>query len=305
MDKAIAIKDLTKVYANKFTALDNINLNIDKGDFFALLGSNGAGKTTAIGIISGLIKYSEGYIEICGLSQNKNINKVKRKIGLMPQEFNFNPYEPIMEILINSAGYFGIDAKEANKKAEELLKNVDLWDKRSDVPKLLSGGMKRKLMLARALMHDPEIIILDEPTAGIDIESRQTMWKFLKKLNKKGLTIVLTTHYLEEAEQMCKNIAILDNGKIIEHSNMRKLLQKNKKQILIFDCIEEVSKNISIENCDCEIISDKSLQITVPNSMTVSEVITQLLAQNINVHSFSTAQNRLEQLFLSITKKDQ
>jgi len=304
MTPAISIKKLTKIYANNLIVLDKINLDIKKGDFFALLGSNGAGKTTAIGIISGLINPSSGYVEICGLNQSKNINKVKRKIGLMPQEFNFNPYEPIIEILVNSAGYFGIDKKIATNHAEKLLKRVDLWDRRLDQPKSLSGGMRRKVMLARSLMHNPEILILDEPTAGIDIESRKSMWDFLKILNKEGLTIVLTTHYLEDAESMCKNIAILDKGRIIENSSMAKLLKKNKNQILILDCIEDISKNIKIKNCDCKVLGEKSLQITIPNSMTISDVITQLLLQNINVHSFSTAQNRLEQLFLSITKKN-
>lgn len=304
MRSAIQTKKLSKTYPNNFTALNEIDLDIKKGDFFALLGSNGAGKTTAIGIISGLITPSSGSIKICGLEQNKNINKVKRKIGLMPQEFNFNPHETNIDILVNSAGYFGINRKDAINRAEELLEKVDLWNWRSDIAKSLSGGMKRRIMLARSLMHNPEIIILDEPTAGIDVESRKSMWDFLKKLNKKGLTIVLTTHYLEEAESMCKNIAILNEGKIVENSSMSGLLKKNKTQIFIFDCIENVSNNIKIKDCDCQVLGKKSLQITMPTSITISDVITKLLLQNISVNNFSVGQNRLEQLFLSVTKKD-
>ena len=216
MALALSTEKLTKTYSNQLKALIGVNLKVEKGDFFALLGSNGAGKTTAIGIICGLLKSTSGSVEINGLDQKAHVSKIKRMIGLMPQEFNFNPHEPNIEILINQAGYFGIARNEAKIQAEKLLKKMELWDRRFDVAQSLSGGMKRRLMLARALMHEPEILILDEPTAGVDVEIRQSMWLYLKQLNKEGVTIILTTHYLEEAESLCRNIAILDKGELIK-----------------------------------------------------------------------------------------
>ena len=222
-------------------------------------------------------------------------------IGLMPQEFNFNPHEPNIEILINQAGYFGISRTEAKIQAEQLLKKMELWDRRFDVAQSLSGGMKRRLMLARALMHDPEILILDEPTAGVDVEIRQSMWLYLKQLNKEGVTIILTTHYLEEAESLCRNIAILDKGELIEQSNMKKLLLKAKHQVLIIESIDELPENITIENCDCEIIDDHTLQVFQGESTSISDVVLALSTQNINVSHLRSAQNRLEALFISLT----
>jgi len=226
MSLALSTENLTKTYSNKLKALKGVNLKVEQGDFFALLGSNGAGKTTAIGIISGLLKSTSGAVQINGLDQKAHANEVKRMIGLMPQEFNFNPHEPNIEILLNQAGYFGISRSEARTQAEVLLKKMELWDRRFDVAQSLSGGMKRRLMLARALMHKPSILILDEPTAGVDVEIRQSMWRYLTQLNNEGMTIILTTHYLEEAEALCRNIAILNNGNLVEQSNMKKLLLK-------------------------------------------------------------------------------
>jgi len=282
-------------------ALIGVNLKVEKGDFFALLGSNGAGKTTAIGIICGLLKSTSGSVEINGLDQKAHVNKIKRMIGLMPQEFNFNPHEPNIEILINQAGYFGISRTEAKIQAEQLLIKMELWDRRFDVAQSLSGGMKRRLMLARALMHEPEILILDEPTAGVDVEIRQSMWLYLKQLNKEGVTIILTTHYLEEAESLCRNIAILDKGELIEQSNMKKLLLKAKHQVLIIESIDKLPENIAIENCDCEIIDDHTLQVFQGESTSISDVVLALSAQKINVSHLRSAQNRLETLFLSLT----
>jgi len=226
MPVALSTENLAKTYSNNLEALKGINLRVEKGDFFALLGSNGAGKTTAIGIISGLLKSSSGEVEINGLNQKNHSNEVKKMIGLMPQEFNFNPHEPNIEILINQAGYFGIPRKDAIIQADVLLKKMELWDRRFDVAQSLSGGMKRRLMLARALMHKPTILILDEPTAGVDVEIRQSMWQYLTQLNNDGMTIILTTHYLEEAESLCRNIAILNNGELVEQSNMKRLLAR-------------------------------------------------------------------------------
>jgi len=301
MALALSTEKLTKTYSNQLKALIGVNLKVEKGDFFALLGSNGAGKTTAIGIICGLLKSTSGSVEINGLDQKAHVNKIKRMIGLMPQEFNFNPHEPNIEILINQAGYFGIARNEAKIQAEQLLKKMELWDRRFDVAQSLSGGMKRRLMLARALMHDPEILILDEPTAGVDVEIRQSMWLYLKQLNKEGVTIILTTHYLEEAESLCRNIAILDKGELIEQSNMKKLLLKAKHQVLIIESIDELPENITIENCDCEIIDDHTLQVFQGESTSISDVVLALSTQNINVSHLRSAQNRLEALFISLT----
>ena len=301
MTLALSTEKLTKTYSNQLKALIGVNLKVEKGDFFALLGSNGAGKTTAIGIICGLLKSTSGSVEINGLDQRTHVNKIKRMIGLMPQEFNFNPHEPNIEILINQAGYFGIARSEAKIQAEQLLKKMELWDRRFDVAQSLSGGMKRRLMLARALMHEPEILILDEPTAGVDVEIRQSMWLYLKQLNKEGVTIILTTHYLEEAESLCRNIAILDKGELIEQSNMKKLLLKAKHQVLIIESIDELPENITIENCDCEIIDDHTLQVFQGESTSISDVVLALSTQNINVSHLRSAQNRLEALFISLT----
>jgi len=301
MALALSTEKLTKTYSNQLKALIGVNLKVEKGDFFALLGSNGAGKTTAIGIICGLLKSTSGSVEINGLDQKAHVNKIKRMIGLMPQEFNFNPHEPNIEILINQAGYFGIARSEAKIQAEQLLKKMELWDRRYDVAQSLSGGMKRRLMLARALMHEPEILILDEPTAGVDVEIRQSMWLYLKQLNKEGVTIILTTHYLEEAESLCRNIAILDKGELIEQSNMKKLLLQAKHQVLIIESIDKLPENISIENCNCEILDDYTLQVFQSESTSISDVVLALSAQNINVSHLRSAQNRLETLFLSLT----
>jgi len=301
MALALSTEKLTKTYSNQLKALIGVNLKVEKGDFFALLGSNGAGKTTAIGIICGLLKSTAGSVEINGLDQKTHVNKIKRMIGLMPQEFNFNPHEPNIEILINQAGYFGIARNEAKIQAEKLLKKMELWDRRFDVAQSLSGGMKRRLMLARALMHKPEILILDEPTAGVDVEIRQSMWLYLKQLNKEGVTIILTTHYLEEAESLCRNIAILDKGELVEQSNMKKLLLKAKHQVLIIESIDKLPENIAVENCDCEILDDHTLQVFQGESTSISDVVLALSAQNINVSHLRSAQNRLEALFLSLT----
>jgi len=301
MSLALSTLNLAKTYSNKLEALKGINLKVEKGDFFALLGSNGAGKTTAIGIIAGLLKRTSGEVLINGLDQKLHTNEVKKMIGLMPQEFNFNPHEPNMEILINQAGYFGIPRNDAKIQAEVLLKKMELWDRRFDVAQSLSGGMKRRLMLARALMHKPSILILDEPTAGVDVEIRQSMWHYLTQLNKEGMTIILTTHYLEEAESLCRNIAILNNGVLVEQSNMKKLLSKAKKQVIILDTVEKLNSNIKINDCDCKLIDDYTLQVALGDGTSISDVVSSLSTKNIHVSHLRSSQNRLEGLFLSLT----
>ena len=301
MTLALSTDYLAKTYSNNLEALKGINLSVEQGDFFALLGSNGAGKTTAIGIISGLLKSTSGEVEINGLNQKNHSNEVKKMVGLMPQEFNFNPHEPNIEILINQAGYFGIPRKEAKIQAEVLLKKMELWDRRFDVAQSLSGGMKRRLMLARALIHKPKILILDEPTAGVDVEIRQSMWKYLTQLNNEGMTIILTTHYLEEAESLCRNIAILNNGEIVEQSNMKKLLARAKRQVIIIDTIEKISGQIEISDCDCEVIDENTLQVSQGEGVSISDVVGSLSEQNIQISHLRSSQNRLEVLFLSLT----
>jgi len=301
MSLALSTDSLVKTYSNKLEALKGINLKVKEGDFFALLGSNGAGKTTAIGIIAGLLKRTSGEVIINGLNQKNHSHEVKKMIGLMPQEFNFNPHEPNIEILMNQAGYFGIPRKEAKIQAETLLKKMELWDRRFDVAQSLSGGMKRRLMLARALMHKPKILILDEPTAGVDVEIRQSMWHYLRQLNNEGMTIVLTTHYLEEAESLCRNIAILSHGVLVEQSNMKKLLAKAKRQVIIIDTIEKISGKIKIENCDYKVLDENTLQVSQGEEISISDVVSALSDQNINVSHIRSSQNRLESLFLSLT----
>ena len=304
MSIALSIKSLTKTYANNSYALKGIDLSVKKGDFFALLGSNGAGKTTMIGIVSGLLNKTDGYVEVLGLNQDTQINTVKKMIGLMPQEFNFNPFEPIEEILINQAGYYGISRANARVQAEILLKKMQLWDKRTDIAKSLSGGMKRRLMLARALIHQPKILILDEPTAGVDVEIRRSIWSYLKELNHSGITIILTTHYLEEAESLCRNIAILNKGKIIEQTSMKKLLAKVSRQILILESSSVLPDKIKQTQFSCERLDDYSLQMALESDTNITDALQSLSKQGVNIVHIRNTQNRLETLFLCLTNKD-
>ena len=299
---ALEINNLTKNYKNNFQALKGVNLSIKEGDFFALLGSNGAGKTTTINIITSLLNKTAGEIKIFGINQKENRNSVKRLIGLMPQEFNFNPFEPIIEILINQAGYYGIDRKTALVTAKELLEQMQLWDKKTDIAKSLSGGMKRRLMLARALMHKPKILILDEPTAGVDVEIRRHLWKFLKKLNQEGTTIILTTHYLEEAEQLCKNIAIIDKGKVIIASSMKKLLAKADKVSINIETTADISDTILEKSY--KKIDSHTLQTNITNAKNISDIILDLQQQNIFVKNINNLENRLENFFINLTKNE-
>ncbi|TEU19284.1 MAG: ABC transporter ATP-binding protein [Gammaproteobacteria bacterium] len=305
MQVALSIKGLQKTYTNQLEALKGINLQVEKGDFFALLGSNGAGKTTAIGIVCGLLNKTAGDIEVLGLDQNTHSNEIKRLIGLMPQEFNFNPFEPIGEILINQAGYHGISRSDSRAQAEIVLKRMQLWDKRFDMAKSLSGGMKRRLMLARALIHQPKILILDEPTAGVDVEIRRSMWTYLKELNREGMTIILTTHYLEEAESLCRNIAILNEGEVVEQTSMKKLLSKVAHQIIILESTSILPDQIKEGGFECERLDDYSLQVVLGSDINITDVLQNLAKQGVSVDHVRSAQNRLETLFLRLTQKNQ
>ncbi|VAW54093.1 Uncharacterized ABC transporter ATP-binding protein YadG [hydrothermal vent metagenome] len=297
---ALNIKNLQKTYKNGVNALKGVDLTVKQGDFFALLGPNGAGKSTAIGIICSLINKSAGNVEVFGTNLDTNSASVRMHIGLVPQEFNFNIFEPVGEILINQAGYYGINRTEATKRAEVYLKQLDLWEKRFDMAKELSGGMKRRLMIARALMHRPKLLILDEPTAGVDIEIRHSMWEFLKKVNAEGTTIILTTHYLEEAESLCNNIAIIDHGVTIEQTSMRTLLDRLHVETFILYLSEEIESLPDCGNHSVKLIDKTTLEVDVDQKQNLSEVFAILKDCGINIVSMKNKTNRLEQLFISM-----
>jgi ABC-2 type transport system ATP-binding protein len=297
---ALNIKNLKKTYRNGVNALKGVDLSVDEGDFFALLGPNGAGKSTVIGIISSLINKSSGQVEVFGVNIDSHSADARMHIGLVPQEFNFNIFEPIGEILINQAGYYGISRSEATQRAETYLKQLDLWEKRFDMAKELSGGMKRRLMIARALMHRPKLLILDEPTAGVDIEIRHSMWTFLKKVNNEGTTIILTTHYLEEAESLCNNIAIIDNGITIEQTRMRTLLARLHLETFILYLENEIE---TLPNCGdyaVRMLDKSTLEVDINKQQNISDVFHALRECNIHVVSMKNKTNRLEQLFISM-----
>ena len=295
---ALQIRNLKKTYANEMVALNGIDLTIEQGDFFALLGANGAGKSTAIGIVCSLVNKTSGEIKVFGHDLDSERDKAKSFIGLVPQEFNFNIFEPVIEIIVNQGGYYGIERKEAFRRAEALLKHLDLWDKHKQKARNLSGGMKRRLMIARALIHNPKLLILDEPTAGVDIEIRRSMWSFLNQLNSAGTTIILTTHYLEEAENMCKNIAILDNGEVIENSNMKQLLSHLQTERLVFDLKEPITTLPSSELFKIQCQDAYTLEIEVDKSSSLNLVFDFFNQHNIQILSMRNKMNRLEELFM-------
>ena len=301
---ALSIQNLIKKYNNDFEALKGINLDIKQGDFFALLGPNGAGKSTLINILISLVYKTSGKISIMGVDIDENFSKAKTYVGVVPQEFNFGIFEKIEDILINQAGYYGIPLKVAKERAEKYLRQLGLWEKRHQKAMRLSGGMKRRLMIARALVHEPEVLILDEPTAGVDIELRRSMWDFLVDLNKnKGITIILTTHYLEEAEQLCKNVAIINEGEIIENSSVKGLLRKLKVQKMVFDLSNPIDKTPALEGFNCTMIDNTTLEIDIEKGKSLNTVMEQLDKKGIEVEGIANKQNRLEELFLSMTKK--
>lgn len=303
---ALKITQLTKTYPNGFAALKGIDLTVPQGGFFALLGPNGAGKSTTIGIISSLFKPSSGSVEIFGVDLLKQPAKAKQFLGVVPQEFNFMQFEKIEDILIAQAGYFGIPTKESRPRAEKLLKALGLWEKRDDKARMLSGGMKRRLMIARALMHRPKLLILDEPTAGVDIELRRSMWDFMQQINtEEGTTIILTTHYLEEAEQLCKNIAILDQGEIRINTDMKSLLTSLDVESFVFDLAQPYRAPIALTNVVKTNQPDPlTLEVTLKKGDSLNDVFAQLSAQNIQVASMRNKANRLEELFLGIVENN-
>jgi ABC-2 type transport system ATP-binding protein len=298
--KALKIQDLHKSYSKGTKALGGIDLEVEEGDFFALLGPNGAGKSTAIGIISSLVNKSSGKVEVFGHDLDREPEAVKSCIGLVPQEFNFNMFLPAEEVVINQAGYYGIPKDQARENAEESLKQLDLWSKRRVMARELSGGMKRRLMIARALVNRPRLLILDEPTAGVDIENRRSMWDFLQELNSNGTTIILTTHYLEEAEQLCRNIAIINHGSIVEHSGMDELLYKLHTETFVLNLKNGLEQAPSIEGFDITMRDSCTLEVTVEREQGINKLFDGLSRQGIEVLSLRNKQNRLEQLFIDM-----
>jgi len=300
--KALSLIGLEKVYANGVRALDGINLEVDEGDFFALLGPNGAGKTTAIGIITSLVNKTAGRVEIFGHDIDKELEIAKSMIGVVPQEINFNQFEKVFNIVVNQAGYYGIPRAEACRRAEKYLRQLELWEKRDQISRSLSGGMKRRLMIARALVHEPRLLILDEPTAGVDIEIRRSMWEFVKGINEAGTTIILTTHYLEEAENLCRNIAIIDEGRIIEHNRMDRLLRKLHKEIVLLNLAGPVEAAPELDGYLCRRVDEETLEVEITDQRGLSALFEQLNSRGIVVQSMRNKSNRLEELFMDLVE---
>ncbi len=300
---ALSIRNLKKTYKNGFTALKGIDLEVKSGDFFALLGPNGAGKSIAIGIISSLVTKSSGDVSVFGYDLKKQNNLAKSCIGLVPQEINFNQFETVQNIVLNQAGYYGMERKQALKNTQRCLKQMSLWDKRNSVSRRLSGGMKRRLMIARALVHQPRLLILDEPTAGVDIEIRRSMWEMMQQVNQQGTTIILTTHYLEEAESLCRNIAIINDGKIVEKSGMSELLAKINKDHFVLDLAKPLATLPNVADYELQLAEPKVLNVAVPKDKSLNQLFEQLTMHNIKVLSLKNKSNRLEQLFMDLVNE--
>jgi ABC-2 type transport system ATP-binding protein len=297
---ALVLRQLTKVYKNGIEALKGIDLEVAEGDFFALLGPNGAGKTTAIGIVTSLVNKSSGTVEVFGYDLDRQLELAKSCIGIVPQEINFNMFETVFTIVVNQAGFYGIRRRLAKQRAEKYLKQLQLWDRRNSIARSLSGGMKRRLMIARALMHEPKLLILDEPTAGVDIEIRRSMWEFLRKINDEGTTIILTTHYLEEAENLCRNVAIIEGGRIIERDTMANVLRKLQTETFVFNLSEPRAAAPELPGYKMELTDDHTLEVEVSKGQSLNDIFAQLSLQGVRVTSMRNKVNRLEELFMRL-----
>ncbi|MCG9623423.1 ABC transporter ATP-binding protein [Vibrio mediterranei] len=298
---ALEIEQLKKTYAGGFEALKGVSLQVEQGDFYALLGPNGAGKSTTIGIITSLVNKTSGKVSVFGHDIDKELELAKQQLGLVPQEFNFNQFETVEQIVLQQAGYYGVAKDVAKQRAQKYLSQLDLWEKRSERARNLSGGMKRRLMIARALMHEPKLLILDEPTAGVDIELRRSMWDFLKEINRQGITIILTTHYLEEAELLCRNIGIIQRGELIENTSMKALLNKLDVETFILDI--DASVDIpELQGVKSQNVVNGSLEIEIEKTQGLNHIFTQLSEAGIKVLSMRNKANRLEELFVSIVR---
>ena len=302
MIPALTIENLSKVYADGFEALKGISLEVQQGDFFALLGPNGAGKSTTIGIICSLVAKSGGRVSVFDVDIDKDFPAAKKYLGIVPQEFNFNQFEKGLDIVVNQAGYYGLPPALALQRAEKYLKELGMWDKRDVPSRMLSGGMKRRLMIARALVHEPRLLILDEPTAGVDIEMRRSMWEFLKKINAAGTTIILTTHYLEEAEALCRHIAIINQGKIVENTSIKSLLRQLHKEVFILDCVEDLPGAVAIGGFTVRRRDAHTLEIEVEKGQHINSVFAALDQQGIHISSMRNRANRLEEMFVNLVE---
>lgn len=302
---ALSIKDLRKTYAGGIEALKGINFNVESGDFYALLGPNGAGKTTAIGIITSLVNKTSGTVEIFGHDIDKELEAAKACIGLVPQEMNMNLFDSALNIVVNQAGYYGIDRKTALDRAEKYLTELRLWDRRNASARELSGGMKRRLMIARALIHEPRLLILDEPTAGVDIEIRRSMWDFLRQTNEAGTTIILTTHYLEEAENLCRHVAIIDEGTIIEDARMSTVLRKLQREVFVLSIRDPLTEAPVLDGFETELVEECELEVAIDAEDDLNKLFDVLNRNNIHVLSLRNKANRLEELFMGIVESKQ
>ena len=303
--EALTIKNLRKIYEGNLVALKGINLNVEEGDFFALLGPNGAGKTTTIGIISSLVTKTSGEVKVLGIDIDEEHSLAKKQIGVVGQEINFNQFEKVGQIIRNQAGYHGLSFRQSKENAEYFMKRLDIWDRRNDKARTLSGGLKRRIMVAKALVNRPKLLILDEPTAGVDIELRRSLWDFLVETNKElGTTIILTTHYLEEAERLCRNIAIIDKGDIIENSGMQELLARLEKETFAMDLDAPLQKVPQNGDFDFKLKDPKTLIVTVKKGQQLNQVFNSLSEQGIKVLSMRNETGRLEELFISLTESN-
>ena len=300
---ALSIKNLVKTYSNGVHALKGIDLDVAEGDFFALLGPNGAGKTTAIGIVTSLVTKTSGEVSVFGHSIDSELNAAKACIGVVPQEFNLNSFDKILNIVRNQAGFYGIGVRESRQRAQQVLEQLQLWDRRDEIAQNLSGGMKRRLMIARALIHQPRLLILDEPTAGVDIEIRRSMWKFLRELNDSGTTIILTTHYLEEAENLCRHVAIIDDGRVIQNHPMEEFLRTLKQQNFIVNTKEPVVTVPTLDGCLITQLKPNELEIAVQRGRDLNDVFTGLTEAGVRILSMRNKTNRLEELFFNLTDR--
>jgi ABC-2 type transport system ATP-binding protein len=301
---ALQIENLAKTYDNNFKALKGIDLEVKEGDFFALLGPNGAGKSTTIGIICSLVRKSSGRVKIFGIDIDEDFSAAKQFVGVVPQEFNFNQFEKPIDILITQAGYYGIPVSVATERAHKYLKLLGLWEKHNVPSRSLSGGMKRRLMIARALIHEPKLLVLDEPTAGVDIELRRSMWGFLEDINRQGTTIILTTHYLEEAERLCRNIAIIDKGRIVKNTSIKNLIKQLNKETFILDLKGEIEDIKPIEGYPLNIVDSSTVEVSIDKNKSLNQLFNQLTLEGIEIVSMRNKANRLEELFIDMVEKN-
>jgi ABC-2 type transport system ATP-binding protein len=303
-NSALSIKNLEKIYDNGFQALKGIDLEVAEGDFFALLGPNGAGKSTTIGVICSLVRKTNGSVNIFGIDIDDDFSAAKQYVGVVPQEFNFNQFEKPIDILVTQAGYYGIPVPLATERAIKYLKLLGLWEKHNVPSRSLSGGMKRRLMIARALIHEPKLLVLDEPTAGVDIELRRSMWGFLEDINRQGTTIILTTHYLEEAERLCRNIAIIDKGKIVKNTSVKNLIKQLNKETFVLDLNKEIKEIEPLDGYPLSLIDSTTIEVAVDKDKSLNQLFNHLTAMDIEIISMRNKANRLEELFIDMVEKN-